>query len=101
MTALVQPYFIWKGGLERFDVEHVGQEFYQLIYLIGNGLIMDMVLYMQHAAAGRAYDVIEPGEILYEQVITTFRQVFETRVGHGLAATGLIRWIDDFTTELL
>jgi hypothetical protein len=55
--------------------------------------------YMQNTAAGGTDDVIEFSEIFYKQIVTPCRKMLETRVGHGLAATGLVSGVNYFTTE--
>src|SRR5450755_4004488 len=64
-------------------------------------LPVQMLLNMQRAAPRRANDVIEIPEVFYEQIVATLGQVFETRVGHGLSAAGLVGGITDRTSVFL
>src|SRR6267154_519106 len=100
MTALVQPDLIRKGSLQTVDPQDIGEKFHELIDLLWDIGAVQMLFYMQHAAAGRCHDIIECGEILYEQVITPCCEVLEAGIGHGLPATGLVRWIDYFAAKL-
>ena len=61
---------------------------------------MQVVFYMQYAAAGRGNYVVEFRKIFYKQVVASARKMLETGIGHGLPATGLARWVDDFAVKL-
>jgi hypothetical protein len=101
MTALVQTNSIRKGSLEAVDGQDIGEEFNELIDLLRDIGAVQVVFYMQDAAAGRSYNVVEFRKILYKKVVAPGCKMLETGIGHGLPATGLIRWVDDFAAKLL
>jgi hypothetical protein len=96
----MQPDPIREGSLQTVDPQDIGEKFYELIDLLRDTGTVQMLFYMQHAAAGRRHDIIEFRKIFYEQVVTPCREVLETGIGHGLPATGLVRWIDYIAAKL-
>ena len=101
MTALMQPDLMGERSIQRVDLEHICEEFYEFVYLPGDVTsgIMQMFFDMQHAASGRGNDIIECLKIFDEQVVAAFSEMFETGVGHWLATAGLVGRIDHLATE--
>jgi len=62
--------------------------------------VMDVFFDVQHAAAGRCDDVVERLKIFDEEVVASFGEMFETGVGHRLAAAGLFRGKDNLAALL-
>jgi hypothetical protein len=112
MTALVKTNPIREAGVEMVDLQYIGKEFDEFEDLSGDtaGLVLthgmartptvQMFLDMQDTTAGRGDDVFELRKIFDEEIVTAAGEMFETRIGHGLSATGLVRRIDHFATQL-
>jgi hypothetical protein len=121
VTALVETDLVGKSGIEMLDLQNIGQEFDQFEDPGGNSgvalpcpgvaspvftrgmvraLAMQMLLDMQDTAAGWTDDIVEIRKIFDEQIVTAAGEMPETRISHWLAATGLIRGIYHFATQL-
>src|SRR6185437_6519037 len=102
MTALMKTHLMGKCCFEVFDLQYACEKFDKLENLFRDpGITMEVFLDMQYAAAGRGDDIVEVFEIFDEEFITASCEVFESRIGHGLSATGLIGRVNHFATQLL
>jgi hypothetical protein len=101
VTALVKTHSEWEDRVEMLDLQDIGEEFDQLEDLFGNsGIPVQVLPDMQYAAAGWGDDIVEGPEIFDEQIIASAGEMLESRIGHGLPATGLVGRVDDFASQL-
>ena len=106
---MVQAYFVRKAAFDFVDLQNVDEEFGQLERLLLECLeafaavqvLFVMMSHHRRAASRRADDVFVLGEEI-EKLLRQWASLFgQARVGHWLAATGLLGRHDDVATETL
>ncbi len=98
VAALVQAYPVGEVRLQIRNLYYIRQELHQLIHLgayaRGRLLVlvgMQVILDMQRTTTRRAYDVVKLTKVTDEKIVAVVGKMLKARVGHGLAAAGMLQ----------